>query len=209
MRKAIDLLGKTFGSWAVVGSGGRTSSGDAKWLCRCDCGVEREATGTQLRRGVSKSCGCRRSDHLPDPTTHGMAGSKVYKVWQAMKTRCNINTCKAYPDYGGRGIGYDPRWEKFPEFLADMGLPPGDGYTLERKDNDAGYSKENCVWATRKAQGRNRRSNVWITCSEGSFILLDFAEKVGRCVKTVQKFHRQGMSGDEMLTKFRKEDDER
>ena len=89
----------------------------------------------------------------------GMYGSPTYVSWNTMKTRC---TSKANPkfvkNYQNRGISYDPRWEKFSCFLQDMGVRP-EGKTLERLNNDKGYSKENCVWASPSHQNRNRRTH--------------------------------------------------
>lgn len=88
--------------------------------------------------------------------THGMTGTRVHYAWLAMRSRCNNVMAMRYDDWGGRGIGYEKRWDTFENFYADMGECP-EGLTLERKDNEKGYSKENCVWATASAQAYNRR----------------------------------------------------
>lgn len=76
--------------------------------------------------------------------------------WVNMKKRCNDLT---HPNYGGRGIVYDPSWETFAGFFADMGECPV-GHTIERSDNALGYNKGNCVWLPRKLQNRNRRNTL-------------------------------------------------
>lgn len=82
--------------------------------------------------------------------------TRAYSSWAHMKERCRNPRCKDYPNYGGRGISYCKRWEQFENFLADMGEPLP-GLTLDRKNNNRGYSKSNCRWATRKQQSINQR----------------------------------------------------
>lgn len=96
-------------------------------------------------------------------TTHGAAkgGRRTpeYNAWSAMRRRCLSPSCKAYPNYGGRGIQICHRWSSFANFLADMGKRPP-GMTLERRNNNGNYTPRNCIWASYAAQGRNRRSTV-------------------------------------------------
>jgi hypothetical protein len=87
---------------------------------------------------------------------HGMHGTSIYVRWACMMDRCYRPNNAQWKDYGGRGITVDPRWHVFENFYADMGDPP-DGLTLDRKDNDLGYSKSNCRWATRSEQNKNKR----------------------------------------------------
>lgn len=87
--------------------------------------------------------------------SHGYSNTRTHSCWKSMKSRCNNSNHPKYKYYGGRGISYDPRWEKFEEFLKDMGECP-EGMTLERNHNDKGYSKENCSWETQQTQNRNR-----------------------------------------------------
>ncbi len=93
---------------------------------------------------------------------HGMANTRVYSVWASMKSRCENTNDPAYFNYGGRGITISERWKKFPAFFSDMGHPPC-GLSIERKDNNKGYSAENCEWATRTTQNRNRRGLFLVT----------------------------------------------
>lgn len=82
----------------------------------------------------------------------------LYEAWAQMRSRCFNPNHRAYKNYGGRGIGICKRWDRFENFAADMGPHPGKGWSLDRKNNDKGYSKSNCRWATRKEQIRNRRT---------------------------------------------------
>lgn len=129
--------------------------------CACGCrGLTAIAKATNERRGTVKG--------RPLPFVHGhwnvrhgcgrRSGSTAeYRSWLAMVTRCTNERRADYPDYGGRGINFDPSWGNFANFMADMGPRPP-GTTLERLDNNLGYCKENCAWKGSLEQARNRRS---------------------------------------------------
>ena len=110
---------------------------------------------------------------------HSVGGkSKTYVSWQAMRTRCYNPANKRYKDYGERGIGVCKRWDKFANFLADMGERPAN-MTCERKNVHKGYSKSNCIWADAKTQARNQRSNRNITFEGKTMCLAAWAEQLG------------------------------
>lgn len=150
----IDLTGQQFGRWHVdryekhyIGNHRKTF-----WHCTCECGQTSLVLTKDLRSG--KSTGCRKC-HVK---THGHTGTKIYNVWRAMIARCNNPDDARYKYYGGRGITVCARWLKFENFLKDMGIPPT-GLSIERMDNERGYSKKNCKWATHTEQMRNRRNS--------------------------------------------------
>lgn len=94
---------------------------------------------------------------------HGMSRSLEYSSWHAMKSRCLDPKHVAYKRYAGNGITICPEWiDSFDQFYIDMGLRPGKAFTLERVNNNKGYCKENCRWATRKEQNNNRRNTIII-----------------------------------------------
>lgn len=161
MTRLKDELGKVFNRLTVIGRF-NSIKGKARWLCRCSCGNELIVTGDSLRQGRVGSCGCFRKDHSKlAKLTHGMSGTSTYRSWQEMWIRCTDPSAISFQNYGGRGIKVDSRWEQFENFFADMGVRPK-GTSLDRIDNNADYSPENCKWSSKTEQARNKRNNVLV-----------------------------------------------
>lgn len=180
-----DLLGRKFGKLTVVDYGGYLIDSDGRKRstvrCICDCGAEVIVRATRIRNGKTISCGCFQREKLRDRNlTHKSSGTRLYRIWCAMKTRCDNPNAYAYRNYGQRGIKICSNWaNSFDEFQK---WAYANGYnedkSIDRIDNDGNYTPENCRWATTVEQANNKRNNrtldyngVIKTVSEWSKIL--------------------------------------
>ena len=198
-----DLTGQQFGYLKVIRCGGpykgKTSLG---WVCRCRCGNEVVVWGPQLRRGVTKSCGCRKAEVARQrATTHGASKTPMYAVWCAMHQRCTNPKNSAYARYGGRGISVCRRWKAFKNFLADMGECP-DTLTIERIDNSGNYEPGNCRWASRRDQANNRRARncARYETPRGMLTVAEIAATAGITTQSVEHRIRQGYSPERLIS---------
>lgn len=149
---------------------------------------------------ITRFC-CRRQLAMRNCGTHkhtsGRHKTPTYSSWSGMLHRClNVNA-EAFPDYGGRGITVTPEWigkNGFVTFLADMGERPSLMHSIDRVDNNRGYSKDNCRWATRKEQSSNTRRNVFIEFYGKSMTLADWSRVSLVSPKTIGKRLRSGWS---------------
>lgn len=193
-----NLTGRTFGRWRVLRYAGK-KSGNTSWLCECRCGVRSEVAAGALVSGRSVCCGtCARSKH-----GHSRRGQKtrVYLCWRNMITRCYNPRTKDYADYGGRGITVCDRWRRsFSDFLSDLGEPPSDKHTLERRDNDGNYCPGNVRWATPTEQARNTRRNRMITFAGKTQCLAAWAAGLGIDQATLSQRLKKWSLADALTT---------
>jgi hypothetical protein len=193
MRKILDLTGKRFGRLLVL-SRDIDLGAETGWLCRCDCGKTIICRRTNLRSGKSRSCRCSIVRANKMRATHGLSGTPTYRAWKSMKWRCYNYKCAEYLHYGGRGIKVCDRWiHSYENFFADMGERPSDKYSLERVDNNGDYCPENCKWATKKEQCRNRRGLHYLTIDGQTKCLSEWCQIYGLNPGTV--FHRMKKRG--------------
>lgn len=135
--------------------------------------------------------------------THGHKSggmrTRAYSVWMNMKSRCRNPRNKSFKDYGARGISFDQRWERFENFLADMGQPPP-GLTLERSDNERGYSKANCIWAPYSVQALNKRNCVRYAFNGQNKTLPEWSRELGIGRVTLLKRLQRGVPIERAFT---------
>lgn len=201
MGQFIDLVGQVFGRLTVVSREEIPGSNRFRWLCLCTCGKHTSVVGSALRGGITRSCGCSplgvKAATMGDTmrranTTHGASKTVEYSAWAQMLDRCHNPRYKKYADYGGRGIKVCARWRaSFENFLEDMGPRPV-GKTLDRKDNDKGYSPGNCRRATREEQQNNTRTNRRLTWEGLTLTVAEWARRQGINVETLRARLKQG-----------------
>jgi hypothetical protein len=124
--------------------------------------------------------------------THGMTGHPIYKAWDSMKERCLNTNSKKYKDYGGRGITINKEWLNFDVFYADVCSSWKPGLTLDRKDNNGNYNKDNFRWATHLEQNRNRRNTPYVILNGGLISLAEAAERCGLSYGTAWLWYKNG-----------------
>lgn len=142
--------------------------GNSIYICKClKCGSYTKATATQLRRGEKQSCGCMQKELLSKArTTHGESRTRLYKIYKGMKGRCGESKDEAWMrNYHDKGIDVCDEWKNDYTVFRDWALAHGyrEDLTLDRIDNDKGYSPDNCRWVTRDEQASNRSTCLYIT----------------------------------------------
>ncbi len=208
--KAEESIGNKFGRLLVVSV--QKINGRSRFECACDCGATKVIDAQNVKRGISKSCGCENRELASKRlATHGFATGirngkrpRVYRTWKSMRQRCENPNDSGYENYGGRGISVCERWKSFESFLEDMGHPPTQKHTLDRKDVNGNYCKLNCQWATYKAQGNNKRNNRILTLDGVSRTMSQWNEFLGLGHGLIKDRLRRGWSVEKALNTPRK-----
>ena len=156
MGKTKDLMNKKFGKLVVKEKVGIVKN-RVVWKCKCDCGNECTASSHDLCSGRKKSCGCLKKENK-SVYIHGKSKERIHKEWRGILHRCKNPSASHYENYGGRGITVCDEWKE--DFMAFYEWSMKNGYadnlTLDRKDNDKGYSPDNCRWVTHMENCHNR-----------------------------------------------------
>lgn len=193
------LVGQIFGRLLVIEH--INSRKYIYYSCRCICGTLKEARKGDLVAGKVKSCGCLPKGFPANPKNKSY--DPEYAVWWAMKRRCENSNDKAFKNYGGRGITVDPSWQSYEVFKSDMGPRPSSRYEIERVRNHEGYSKDNCVWATRLENSRNRRVTLKVPFKGTEICLIELCTIVDISYETLYMRYRRGDRGDKLIRRQR------
>lgn len=195
-------MGDRFGRLVVV-SNADAINGKRRFSCRCDCGNQAIIRMDGLIQGGSKSCGCLRSEvTIARHLTHGQRRTRLYRLWRNIKSRCLNPNFTDYPNWGGRGITICDEWMRFEPFYK-WATSHGyrDNLTIERRNNNMGYSPDNCCWATAIQQARNKRNNRVLTYRGESKTLSAWSELVGIKAQVIgMRIDRLGWSVEKSLT---------
>lgn len=177
-QELLDEIGRKYSNWTILSLSRSDRFHKRYVIARCElCQTEHEVCLATLRNGTSKACKCVI-------TTHQMIHDRIYTIWSKIVQRCTNPNNKGYVNYGGRGITVCDEWLIFINFYNDMKDTYQDNLTIERINNDLGYYKENCKWATYKEQARNRRS---LKLSEADAILIKQRYKNGESYASIAR----------------------
>lgn len=175
-----DLTGQKFGRLTVIRLDESRQTRKTYWICQCECGGIKSARSDSLLCGAIKSCGCMKKEqdksNLTANHSHKQSGTRLYRIWQGMKKRCNNINTACYDRYGGRGIKVCEEWNNSFESFFEWAM--NNGYskelTIDRIDNNGNYEPNNCKWSTNQEQCNNRRSNIKITIGNATKTLTEW-----------------------------------
>ena len=207
MSRLADLTGQRYGRLTVVERSGDIG-GKTAWLCICDCGNKKRITATNLKQGITKSCGCYQNEvrivNGHSNAKHGGYGTRLYRIYRGMWQRCYDENVKHYQRYGARGITICDEWLGTDGFAMFRDWAYSHGYnetlSIDRKDNNKSYSPDNCRWATNKEQMNNRRCNVYLSLNGEQHTMAEWSDITGINVRTIKSRHRAGWKDEDVLT---------
>lgn len=201
MNNKYDITGKNFGYLTVLDRD-EASVGErnSRWICRCKCGKITVVPRCALVTGHTSSCGCKM--HESHNKIHGYSKTRIYSIWVKMNARCKNPSEKDAKSYKNRGITVCEEWQS--DFMAFYEWAMKNGYsdslTIDRIDNDKGYSPDNCRWITIEEQQSNKRNNVYISYNGKKYCLRRLCENIGFPYKTAHRRYMRLKKRGEVIT---------
>lgn len=184
-QRRTDISGMKFGMLTAIEKIGYDTDKDGKrfalWKCKCDCGGEGIFNQHRLVSNSVKSCGCLRNRDHYTAVQHGLSRTRIYKIYNNMKIRCDNPNDQHYPNYGGRGITVCSYWRGIMGFTHFYEWAMKNGYrddlTIDRIDVNGNYEPDNCKWATTQEQQENKRTNVRYEVNGELLLMKEIVEK--------------------------------
>lgn len=173
-----------------------------KWLFECDCGNQKVISKYDVKRGHTQSCGCLHKENTSKARkVHGDTDSRLYYIWENMKKRCYKTNADRFRNYGARGITVCEEWKD--SYLNFYNWAHNNGYaedlTIERIDINGNYEPNNCTWATREEQAKNRTTNKWVVIDGKEHSPLELEKMYGIPVKTIYARIARGDKGEAVV----------
>ena len=205
MGKFIDETGNRYGSLTVLYKTKTEKGKPTKWHCLCDCGNEKVIVGNSLKSGDIKSCGClkKEQDYINIAhITHNMSNTRLYSIWRGMQSRCNSSTGKKHEFYYDKGITVCEEWKN--DFMSFFNWSMSNGYqenlSIDRIDNNKGYSPDNCRWATTVQQNNNQSNNIKILYNDKEYTLAELSQQYNIKRATLDSRLKRGWTIEKSLT---------
>ncbi len=176
-------------------------------LTSCVCGKTHRVVKNDLRTGSTKSCGCLQKENTRQRLTGNPSKNRknknvdesTYINWYHMLRRCYTKTCISYKNYGGKGITVCERWHNFDNFFEDMGKRPKKDMSVDRIDTFGNYSPENCKWATKLEQNRNKRKTIKVLLNGKTISLIEACSILNLNYSTIHSRVTRGRTPQQAL----------
>lgn len=198
-----DLTGLRFGKLVVINHDDAFNDGKhQKWICKCDCGTVKSVYQDSLIQGRTHSCGCQMNKGKKGiNSTHGMSQTRLYHEWCSMRRRCLPDSPDA-KQYYLRGVTVCSEWQSdflpFYKWAMDNGY--NDSLSIDRINNDEGYSPDNCRWILIEDQQGNKSNTVYVNYNGKDYCLRTLCTKIGFPYKTAHRRLRRAKARGEVIS---------
>ena len=208
MAVKIDLTGHKYGKLTVLTIDTDIPGKKKKWLCKCECGNETIVSGSNLRNGHTKSClKCGYESTKKAITKHGQSHTKLFYVWNSMKSRCENQKNKSYKDYGAKGISVCEEWHDSVNFF-EWALRNGykEGLEIDRIDVNGNYEPSNCRWINRLENANNKTNNKYISHNGETKTLAEWSRFYDVNYKNLSRLLIKGYSMNDAIKRIKSGD---